>query len=137
MSTTTDLYGLYRLSNMPTGSYTVEFIKSGFATLLTKDVVVEFNATRRVDAALNIGSVEQPLTVTATGSLLQTESSNVHSDLTSTQLLDLPQPTRSFQSLVGILPGAGALTAGGGGTNNPTKSFTHIELNGTSDEAPM
>jgi Carboxypeptidase regulatory-like domain len=134
-STSTDVYGLYRLSNMPAGSYTLEFMKSGFATLVTMNVVVEFNATRRVDAALKIGTVEQPVTVMATGALLQTESSNVHSDLTSTQLLDLPQPTRSFQGLIGIMPGAGALTAGGGGTNNPTKSFTHIELNGTSDEA--
>jgi hypothetical protein len=46
----------------------------------------------------------------------------------------LPQPTRTYQGLVGLVTGVAPPSpdfAGGGGTNNPGRSFA-IEANGTS-----
>src|ERR1700677_4981249 len=53
------------------------------------------------------------------------------SDVTAEDLEQLPQPTRSYQGLVALLPGVLPPSASSGGTNNPIRSMI-VQANGTS-----
>ena len=65
---------------------------------------------------------------------LQTDRVDVHGIVTSDELQQLPQPTRTYEGLIGLLPGVTPPSpgfAGAGGTNNPARSML-INVNGTS-----
>ena len=51
--------------------------------------------------------------------------------MTSDDLQQLPQPTRTYEGLIGLLPGVSPPNASSGGTNNPARSM-EINVNGTS-----
>src|SRR5207249_10411458 len=56
-STQTSPDGSYSLPELPIGTYTVTATQSGFQTSVTKNVVVDVAAPRRVDATLKAGQV--------------------------------------------------------------------------------
>ncbi len=125
--------GVYVLSDVPAGTYTVSITKAGFATFRSRDFSVVINTAVRVNAKLQVGKSTQVVTVAAQSAQLETDREDVHTDLTSTQLLNLPQPTRTYEGLIGIVPGFDPPSASTGGTNNPIKSMS-LEANGTSNE---
>lgn len=127
--------GVYTLSTVPAGTYVVRISKRGFQTFEGKDVGVVINATARVDAALAVGVESQTITVSADTAALETDRIDVHGNISETQLQDLPQPTRTYEGLIGLLPGVSPPNpawGGNGGTNDPDRSMI-ININGTSD----
>jgi hypothetical protein len=122
--------GTYTIVNAPAGSYTVNIEKEGFQTFSAQNVRVSINTTTRVDGSLNVGSTSETVTVQSSTTELQTDRADVHHDLSSQELLEIPTPVRSYQGLLGSLPGASQLSFGGGGTNNPTKSMA-VGFNGS------
>ena len=81
-------HGEYSVLNLPIGSYTVTFDKSGFKTLNQNGVQILANHTADVDAHLTVGSVVQSVQVTATPILeVQPE---VGVNLTQEQVNTLP-----------------------------------------------
>ncbi|QNI36047.1 TonB-dependent receptor [Edaphobacter albus] len=134
---TTDGAGRYLLGNVPPGKFEITISKDGFSTYKTQNVVVGSNVAVRVDATLKIGSIADTITVSAGDAQLQTDQADVHTNIDAKQLQDLPQPTRTYQGLVGLATGVAPPSpdfAGGGGTNNPGRSFV-IEANGTGDSS--
>ncbi len=126
--------GMYTLSTVPAGIYTVHVSKNGFKTFQANGVEVAINATARVDAALAVGRESESISVNADTAVLETDRVDLHGNISSEQLTDLPQPTRTFEGLIGLLPGVtppNPLWAAGGGTNNPDKSMI-LSMNGTS-----
>jgi hypothetical protein len=126
-----NLSGQYTISTIPAGTYEVSVSKEGFRTFLAKSIVVRINTVVRVDAALDVGAVAESVQVTAQGAILQTDKADVHSEVSSASLQNIPQPTRTYQGLVALLPGVAPPTASGGGTNNPSRSM-QVTANGTS-----
>src|SRR5215469_4242512 len=55
-TTQTSADGSYSVPELPIGTYTVTVTQSGFQTAVTRDVVVDVSAERRVDAALKAGA---------------------------------------------------------------------------------
>jgi hypothetical protein len=123
--------GVYTLSTLPTGTYIVSISKSGFATFEAREIDLTINTTVRVDAKLAIGEQSQTIQVSANTAELQTDRSDVHGVVTSDDLQQLPQPTRTYEGLIGLLPGVTPLKTNSGGTNNPARSMA-INVNGTS-----
>jgi len=128
----TDGGGLYTISTVPAGIYRVNISKTGFQTFQTASVEVIANNVVRVDAQLMVGTTSQTVEVQGSATAeLQTDRADVHSELATQQLLDLPQPNRSYEGLFELMPGTappgGQLS---GGTNNPSKSET-FAFNGT------
>ncbi|MGH9446839.1 MAG: carboxypeptidase-like regulatory domain-containing protein, partial [Terriglobia bacterium] len=78
--------GVYVLSDVPAGTYTVSITKAGFATFRSRDFSVVINTTVRVNAKLQVGKSTQVVTVAAQSAQLETDREDVHTDLTSTQL---------------------------------------------------
>ena len=129
--TTTNEAGGFTLSTVRTGTYKVSITKEGFKTYTIDNIPVSVNTVVRVDAGLQIGTQSQTIEITAQAAPLQTDKADVHVEFNTRQLVDLPQPTRSFGGIVALMPGIAPPTASGGGTNNPSKSF-QISADGTS-----
>lgn len=123
--------GNYTLSTVPAGPYTVTITKAGFRTYTAQNVVVRLNTVVRVDAALQVGQLTESVQVTAEAAALQTDRADVHGEFVSKAFVDLPQPTRTYQGVVGLMPGFAPPSASSGGTNNPGKSM-QLQANGTS-----
>ena len=128
---TTDNDGLYVLSTLPAGAYTISISKPGFDLYEAKGVELAINTTVRVDANLIIGSQPVAISVSANTADLQTDRADVHGVVTEDELQQLPQPTRTYEGLVGMLPGVTPPQPNAGGTNNPARSML-VSVNGTS-----
>jgi hypothetical protein len=126
--------GGYVLSTLPAGTYNVSVSKTGFRTFTAQHTPLSLNTVVRIDAALQVGTQSDSVTVTAESIQLQTDRADVHGDFTSKQLIETPQPTRTYQGILALMTGVAPPTANGGGNNNPGKSM-QITANGTSRSA--
>jgi len=126
--------GVYTLSTVPAGTYVVSISKSGFDVFEARGINLTINTTVRVDAKLAVGGRSLTINVLSDAAELETDRADVHGVVTSDDLQQLPQPTRTYEGLIGLLPGVTPLNpgfAGAGGTNNPARSMI-INVNGTS-----
>jgi hypothetical protein len=127
--------GSYTISTVTPGTYQIEITRDGFRSFVAPNVLVNPNNVVRVDAQLQIGAVSERVEVEATAAALQTDRADIHAEVTSKELIDLPQPNRTYSGLLALVPGttppAGQLQ---GGTNNPSKSMT-FSFNGTGTSA--
>jgi hypothetical protein len=130
---TNDLGG-YVLSTLPAGIYTLSISKPGFRSFAAQGTALTLNTVVRVDATLQVGTQSESVTVSADSIQLQTDRADVHGEFSTKQIQDFPQPTRTYQGVLQLLPGIAPPSASGGGTNNPGKSF-QITANGTSRSA--
>jgi Carboxypeptidase regulatory-like domain/TonB dependent receptor len=129
--------GNYTVSTLPEGNYLVSVTKQGFEGFKATGVAVTANNVVRVDAQLQVGTVSQTVEVqAATAAQLQTDTADVHSEISSHALENVPQATRSYQGILnqvpGVVPPGGQLS---GGTNNPSKSM-QFAANGTGVQGP-
>ena len=123
--------GGYTASTLPAGTYQVEITKEGFRGFVTSNILVNQNNEVRVDAQLQVGSQAEKVEVTAEAAALQTDRADVHGEVGSKQLTELPQPTRTYEGLLATVPGISyASSQLSGGTNNPSKSVV-FSFNGT------
>ncbi|MBM3757538.1 MAG: hypothetical protein FJW38_26600 [Acidobacteria bacterium] len=114
---TTNGEGIYTQSFLPPGSYSVEVEKQGFKKITRANIQVSVASTVRVDLVLEPGALTETVQVTAESPLLQTDRSDVNRTITSQTVRELPVANRSFQALVGLLPGV----------TPPVATFTALE----------
>jgi len=137
-NTTTNGAGLYTFSAIPAGTYDVSISAPGFSTFNTQKIVLRINTVVRVDATLQVGAKTTTVTVLAEGTLLQTDKTDTHTDITARELADLPQATRTYEGILALVPGVAPpnfswMTTSGGSFVNPGKGEV-IAANGTSNE---
>jgi hypothetical protein len=108
--------GSYSIPDLPVGTYTVSFSKSGFETETHTQVLVQTNRTTTVDGSLKVGSVSTTVEVTATPLMNQTDATNgyVVDQLT---IQSTPLGTGSFTQLAILSPGVHADFLAGSGAN--------------------
>ena len=130
----TNSTGVYTLPTIPPGPYILSISKTGFLVFEARNVEMPINSTVRVDAKLKLqGQSPETITVSANTTELQTDRADVRGIVPSGDLQQLPQPTRTYEGLIGLLSGVSPPNPGGGagGTNNPARSMI-ISANGTS-----
>jgi hypothetical protein len=115
--------GIYDTDSIVTGQYTVTFSKQGFQKLVRGPVTVQVGFMT-VNGELKVGSSAESVTVEADVTLLQTETSEQSTTLTSKSMVALPQVTQDWQNFTILLPGAtGCADLNNGscsqGTSNP------------------
>src|SRR5215470_2681346 len=134
-SVVTDERGAYLFNNLQAGIYKVTITSANFKALAQDSVRIDANATRRLDAQLQVGDVSAVVQVTATTEALQTDRADVNTQIQASQIADLPITSsagRNFQALYRIIPGFRQVTEGftsDGG--NPQRSMSG-NVNGTS-----
>ena len=120
---TTDETGNYTAPFLVPGTYAVEVEMQGFKKWVRSDIVLEVNQRARVDAQLEVGTLEETTIVVATVPLLRTESSEVGAAVEEKAIRELPLNSRNFASLVylvpGVTPGQAGENLSGASTFNP------------------
>lgn len=130
-TTTND--GTYVIADVPAGSYTVTVAATGFRTSQTRDVLVSINTVTRSDVQLNVGERAETVTVEANSATIQTDSADVHTALTSTQITQLPLPGyRNYQTLINLVPGATPASYQNAVSGSPARSL-NTNINGTTN----
>ena len=85
-STVTNESGYYVFTNLKDGTYRVRTELSGFKRVLREGVVVQVNATVRVDLKMEVGTLEESVTVTAESPMLQTDRADTGRTIQAIQL---------------------------------------------------
>jgi hypothetical protein len=136
----TDERGIYRFNNLQPGDYKVTVAARSFNTYVETGVQVQANEIRRVDVKLQLATTTESVQVSADAVVLQTDKADIHSEVTSQEIQELPYnggEGKNFQSLLFLIPGAGI----GSGSNeanseagNPARAIT-VYMNGVSAQA--
>ena len=106
-SAVTNESGNYVFSNLKDGTYRVSAELSGFKRALREGVDVPVNATLRVDLKLEVGAVEESVTVVGESPLLQTDRADTSRIIESVHLAEVPLGfNRNFQGMMVTVPGA-------------------------------
>jgi len=131
-----DPRGTYLFRNLQTGTYKVTVEANGFKTTIISDVVVNTNEVRRLDFQMQIAQASQSVEVMANVAVLQTDKSDVHSEISSQEISQLPYnggEGKNFQSLLYLVPGAGipAAREANSEAGNPQRAQT-LFMNGVS-----
>jgi hypothetical protein len=99
--------GGYTFSSLAPGTYELTFGASGFRPVTRQGIVITVNTVRREDVALEVGQVNESVTVQAGTVALQTDKTDLHSELSSKEVINMPLPHyRNYQSLINLVPGA-------------------------------
>jgi hypothetical protein len=98
--------GDYMASNLPPGKYTVKAAATGFKTAETRDIVVIVDSLTTLDFTLQIGTRSETVQVESKAATVDTETSSMGNDISSTQINELPLYGRVYSQLVQIMPGA-------------------------------
>jgi hypothetical protein len=107
LTTTTGSSGAYSLVNVLEGSYELKVSANGFRGYTQTGLQVTVNTVRREDITLQLGQVTENVTVQASVLALQTDKTDIHTDLNSDIIQNLPLPHyRNYQSLINLVPGA-------------------------------
>src|SRR5882672_12835804 len=106
-SAVTNTSGNYVFSNLKDGKYRVSAELSGFKRVVREGVEVPVNATPRVDLKMEVGAIEESVTVTGTSPLLQTDRADTSRIIESVHLAEVPLGfNRNFQGMMITVPGA-------------------------------
>jgi hypothetical protein len=107
-SVTTQANGSYTVPLLLPGSYRVEFSITGFKQAVKTGLQINVTETARLDVQLEVGGVQEQITISSEATVLQTESSAL-GRVTDRQLVsNLPLVTRNFTQIVTLSPGIAA-----------------------------
>jgi Carboxypeptidase regulatory-like domain len=103
---TTDPGGHYRAVDLPEGTYTINVSATGFRPLTKTNVVVVIGQANEQDLRITVGAVKQTVTVQGSAAALQTETTDVHTEVSSPAVENLPLNTyQNYQSTELLAPG--------------------------------
>ncbi|MGA2050077.1 MAG: TonB-dependent receptor [Terracidiphilus sp.] len=141
-------HGLYVVSLLPPGQYTLEATKQGFKVASSTDVQVIVAETTVLNIRMQTGTVTETIAVASSNVELQTESSELGRVTDAEMLENLPLVTRNFTQVIGLNAGvaqevnnASSVGRGGGSQEaNPaggsimsqgaTSTDNNFEMNG-------
>ncbi len=141
--------GNYSVTHLLPDTYKVRFEASGFKALEQASVLVNADASTRLDGQLAVGGASEVVEVTGEAPQLKTDRSDVAVEFSGKQLAELPIYNRSFQSLELLTPGTQVITGWAhAATENPQGSKqifvngqhfsgTGYELDGTDNQDPI
>lgn len=115
--------GLYRIPGLIPGDYRATVAKDGFKSIVKTDIVLHVQDYVALNFSLEVGSVNETVTVQSGEPLLQTESTSLSQVVEPRTVQDMPLNGRNVMNLVTLVPGVVALgeTAG-----NPTQTNSFV-----------
>src|SRR3954467_6569984 len=112
---TADDNGVYTFAGLPPGRYTISAAPQGFKKTVNSGVDLHIGDKLTVDLQLEVGNVNEVVTVTGEAAQVETRSSDVSSLVTSKQVTELPLNGRNYAQLVTLVPGISPVTQAGAG----------------------
>jgi hypothetical protein len=103
--TTTSSSGDYFFTHLNPGVYRIDVTAAGFQHLSRGGITAIVGQTVDADLTLNPGTQQQTITVNADAPLLQSETSNIETNIPGTTVVAMPLNTRNFVQLATLAPG--------------------------------
>jgi hypothetical protein len=126
-----DDQGRYSVPNLQAGSYELKVASQGFRTLTRTGIEISINTVTRVDAKLEVGQMTEQVTVSASTVALQTDKSDVRTELASQAITTMPlSGYRNYQQLINLVPGATPANFQNAVVDTPGRALT-TNVNGT------
>jgi len=97
--------GDYVVTALPIGTYEVTVEKTGFKKGSASGIQLSVDSRIRVDFTLEVGSVVETASVSATVSQLDTDSATISGLVDSRRVIDLPLNGRNFAQLINLQAG--------------------------------
>ena len=97
--------GTYFVSGIVPGVYEISAEIQGFKKYTRPDVGLEVGKTTSIDVQLEVGSLQETVTVSAESPIVDITSKQVGGRVTARELVELPSINRNFVGFVGLLPG--------------------------------
>jgi len=105
--TDADENGHYTFTDIRPGDYDLKVTANGFKPVTQRGLTITANTVANADARLEVGAMTEQITVEASAVTLQTEKTDLHTELTAKAVLELPlNQYRNFQTLINLVPGA-------------------------------
>src|SRR5262245_2690562 len=105
-TTQTDAEGNYQLAALPVGNYSVEVEAQGFKRQLQNNLAVEVSRTVVNDFTLEVGTLEQNVTITAQAAVIESATTSVGQVINQRTVQEIPLNGRHFVDLGLLLPGS-------------------------------
>jgi hypothetical protein len=99
-SVVTDESGTYIVQNLPIGPYKLEAALQGFKTYAQTGIVLQVNSNPTVNLTLQIGQLEETITVEAAAALVETRNPGIGQVITNEQVVELPLNGRQLTQLI-------------------------------------
>ncbi|HEY1423938.1 MAG TPA: TonB-dependent receptor [Candidatus Acidoferrum sp.] len=103
--------GSYRFLALAAGHYKLNVIANGFRAFTETDIEVKVNDQLKLDVTLDVGTVQEKVTIEANAVQVQTESTQLGDVIDSKKMLALPLNGRSYIDLLGLQAGVAPATA--------------------------
>src|SRR5215475_7747214 len=144
----TDLNGQYRVTGLPTGSYSARVEKEGFQTQVREELPLTSASEFILNLSLTVGDLKQEVTVRADIPTIDNSTSTVSGFLPEHKLTELPLNGRDlFKAAIlepGVAPSPNSapslLSAGKGGQasiNGMRPSWTNVLIDGMDANDPV
>ena len=136
---TSNAQGEYRIEYLKVGNYTVEVKVKGFKSFLQKNVVLAVDQTQRVDTPLQLGAVEDTVTVTEAPALVNTTTAELGRTIEPAEIVGLPLVNRNAYAELSLTAGVQSNSASAQSNPSGTPNFqvgvpsTQVVVNGGID----
>src|SRR5215204_5505141 len=104
-TTTTTENGSYRIGNLPPGTYSVTYELSGFKTIVMQGLRVAVGGSLEQNVGLEIGTLQESVTVTGENPVVDTTSSEVGTTFDKDWVENAPSRRYGFYDLLAQAPG--------------------------------
>jgi hypothetical protein len=105
-TTQTDADGNYQIAALPVGTYSVDVEATGFKRQTLSNLAVEVSRTIVKDFALEVGTLEQNVTVVAETPVIETATTSVGQVINQRTVQEIPLNGRHFVDLGLLIPGS-------------------------------
>src|SRR5262245_59960830 len=103
-TTVTDERGLYRIVNLPPGTYTVTFALQGFNQVKRDGIELSGSFVAQIDADMKVGGVTETITVSGASPIVDVQSIRRQTTISSDVLTSIPT-ARSWAATALLMPG--------------------------------
>ncbi|MGB6546498.1 MAG: carboxypeptidase-like regulatory domain-containing protein, partial [Candidatus Acidiferrales bacterium] len=133
-TTKTDDRGIFEFTDLVAGTYKLTITAPGLGTSVQEGLAIKTNNVLRADTVLTVAGKTETVTVAATAPVLQTDRGDIHTDLNTSEIGNLPinsSQGRNFQSLYKVIPGFSTPAEPNSVSGNPQRGMTAF-VNGVS-----
>ena len=121
--TTSAADGSYRILALPVGNYKLTATAPGFGPFTATDIVLKVNDQLHFDITLQVGSVQQEVSVEADAVQVESETTQLGDVVDSKKMLALPLNGRSYLDLLGLQAGVVPVTSGSMQQDRPVSGY--------------
>jgi hypothetical protein len=135
-TTLTNDSGLYRIAQLPVGSYALKVEKAGFDSASYPAFVLTLNQVARVDVTMKVGKTSETVEVSGSAPVLATETTQVDTVINAATNDNLPLASRNYVQLTLLAPGSVSTDPSSFNNGNNTAGYGGRPLiNGNREQA--